>query len=193
MDTFLQDVRYAIRTLARSRGFAFTAILTLALGIGSTTAIYSIVDAVVLRPLPYPDAERVVVPHATRPKTGEQWSVAYLDFMDWRDAKLFEHVAVWQPSESDIAGDGDPQRVAAAAVTEQFFGALGVTPILGRVLQPADNALDRERVVVISNSLWRSRFGGDSGIVGKQIRMGGLVRTIVGVLPQGTEETAATE
>ncbi len=193
MDTFLQDVRYAIRTLARSRGFAFTAILTLALGIGSTTAIYSIVDAVVLRPLPFPDADRFVIPHATRPKTNEQWSVAYLDFMDWRDAKLFEHVAVWQPSESDIAGDGDPQRVTAAAVGEQFFGAVGVAPALGRVLQPADNALDRDRVIVISNALWRGRFGGDSAIIGKQIRMGGFVRTIVGVLPQGAEWPAGTE
>ena len=193
MDTFLQDVRYAIRTLARSRGFAFTAILTLAFGIGSTTAIYSIVDAVVLRPLPFPEPDRFVVPHATRPKTNEQWSVAYLDFMDWRDAKIFEHVALWQPSESDIAGDGDPQRVRAAAVTEQFFGAVGVRPVLGRVLQPADNALDRDRVIVISNALWRSRFGGDSAVVGRQIRMGGFARTIVGVLPQGGEWPAGTE
>ena len=193
MDTFLQDVRYAIRTLARSRGFAFTAILTLALGIGSTTAIYSIVDAVVLRPLPFPDADRFVIPHATRPKTNEQWSVAYLDFMDWRDAKLFEHVAVWQPSESDIAGDGDAQRVTSAVVSEQFFGAVGVRPQLGRVLQPADNALDRDRVIVISNALWHSRFGGDSAVLGKQIRLGGLVRTIVGVLPQGMEWPAGTE
>ena len=193
MDTFLQDVRYAIRTLARSRGFAFTAILTLALGIGSTTAIYSIVDAVVLRPLPFPEADRFVIPHATRPKTNEQWSVAYLDFMDWRDAKIFEHVAVWQPSESDIAGDGEPQRVRAAAVGEQFFGAVGVRAELGRVLQPADNALDRDRVIVISNALWRSRFGGDSAVIGKQIRMGGFVRTIVGVLPQGAEWPAGTD
>ena len=193
MDTLLNDIRYAIRTLARSPGFALTAILTLALGIGSTTAIYSVVDAVVLRPLPFPEPDRFVVPHATRPATGEQWSVAYLDFMDWRDAKLFEHVAVWQPSASDIAGDGDPQRVAAVAVSEQFFGAIGVRPLLGRVLQPADNALDRDRVIVISHSLWRGRFGGDSAVIGREIRMGGFVRTIVGVLPQGTEWPAGTE
>jgi putative ABC transport system permease protein len=193
MDTLFQDVRYAIRTLARSRGFALTAILTLALGIGSTTAIYSIVDAVILRPLPFPDPDRFVIPHATKPKEGEQWSVAYLDFMDWRDAKIFSHVAVWQPSESDIAGEGDPERVTAAVVSEQFFGALGITPAIGRVLQPADNALDRERVIVISHPLWRERFGGDSAVIGKQIRMGGLVRTIVGVLPQGTEWPAGTQ
>jgi putative ABC transport system permease protein len=193
MDTLLQDVRYAIRTLARSRGFAFTAILTLALGIGATTAIYSIVDAVMLRPLPFPSPERVVVPHAMNLKTGDQWSVTYLDFIDWRDAKVFEHVAVWQPSESDIAGDGDPQRVTSAVVSEQFFGALGVAPALGRVLQPADNALDRERVIVISNALWGGRFGSDSGVIGRKIRLGGLERTIVGILPQGAEWPVGTE
>ena len=193
MESLLQDARYALRTLARSRGFALTAILTLALGIGSTTAIYSIVDAVILRPLPFPQADRVVVPHATRPKTNEQWSITYLDFKDWRDAKLFEHVAVWQPAEQDIAGDGDPQRVRTVAATGGFFGALGVSPVIGRVLQPADNAIDRERVIVISNSLWRARFGGDSAVLGKQIRMGGFVRTIVGVLPQGAEWPAGTE
>src|SRR5688500_10843320 len=193
MESLIQDTRYALRTLARSRGFALTAILTLALGIGSTTAIYSIVDAVVLRPLPFPDADRVVVPHATRPATGEQWSIAYLDFKDWRDGKLFEHVAVWQQSDQDIAGEGDPQRVRTVGVSEQFFGALGVRPVIGRVLQPADNAIDRERVIVISDALWHSRFGADSAVIGREIRMGGFPRRIVGVLPRGAEWPAGTE
>ncbi len=193
MDTLLQDLRYAGRTLLRARGFAAIAIVTLALGIGGTTAIFSIVDAVLLRPLPFPNAERLVVPRSVNLKTGDDWSIAYADFLDWRDQKFFQHVAVFQQVEMDLASDGDPDRVDVAAVSGDFFAALGVQAALGRVLQPTDNPVDAERVVVISDAVWRSRFAADSGAIGKQVRMNGFPRTIVGVLPRGTEWPRATQ
>jgi putative ABC transport system permease protein len=187
MDTLLQDLRYGARTLARARGFAGVAVLTLALGIGGTTAIYSIVDAIVLNPLPYPDAERLVVPRSLDLKTGDDWSVTHADFVDWRDAGVFEQVAVYQNSEMDLAGGGDPTRVNVTGVTAQFFATLGIGATRGRLLNAGDNALDGDNVVVLSDGIWRSHFGADSAIVGKTIRMNGLVRTVVGVLPPRVE------
>jgi predicted permease len=193
MDTFIQDLTYAARTLARARGFAALAILTLALGIGGTTAIYSVVDAVLLEPLPFPEAGRLVVPRSLDRATGDDWALAYADFLDWREAGIFQHVAVFQRTEMDLAGHGDPMRVAVTNVSEEFFDALGVSARLGRTLQPGDNALDRASVVVLTDALWRSRFGADPAIVGKVIRMNGLERTIVGVLSPGVEWPTATD
>src|SRR5687767_68844 len=187
MDTLLQDLRYAGRMLLRARGFAAIAIVTLALGIGGTTSIYSVVDAVMLRPLPFPDAERIVVPRTVSLKTGDEGSVAYADFLEWRDQRFFQHVAIYQQIDMDLAGGSDPDRVSVAAVTGEFFAALGVRPLLGRVLQPGDNALDAPRVIVISEGLWRSRFGGDSAVIGREVRMNSVPRVVVGVLPKGTE------
>ena len=193
MDTFIQDLKYAARTLARARGFATLAILTLALGIGGTTAIHSVVDAVLLEPLPFPDAGRLVVPRSLDRATGDDWALAHADFLDWRDAGIFQHVAVFQRTEMDLAGQGDPMRVAVTNVSEQFFDALGTPASLGRTLQPGDNALDRASVVVLTDALWRSRFGADPDIVGTVIRMNGLERTIVGVLPAGIAWPSDTE
>ena len=187
MDTLLHDLRYAGRTLLRARGFAAIAVITLALGIGGTTAIYSVVDAVMLRPLPFPEAERLVVPRSVNLKTGDDWSISYADFVDWRNEGFFEHVAIYQGSNLDLAGEGDPDRVSVAAVSGEFFSVLGVRPLMGRVLQPGDNALDAPRVIVISEEIWRSRFGGDSAVIGREVRMNGFPRVIVGVLPRGTE------
>jgi putative ABC transport system permease protein len=185
MDTLLQDLKYAARTLRRARGFTAIAILTLALGIGGTTAIYSVVDAVLLQPLPFPDAERIVVPRSVNMRTGDQWSIAYADFVDWRNGKVFEHVAAYGTSEMDLAGDASPTRVNVTSVSDQYFGALGIGASVGRLLQPADYALERDPVVVISGELWKDHFSGDSAVIGRTIRLNGLLRTIVGVLPEG--------
>ena len=187
MDTLIHDLRYAGRTLLRARGFTAVAVITLALGIGGTTAIYSVVDAVMLRPLPFPEAHRIVVPRSVSLKTGEDWNITYADWMDWRKEGFFQHVALYQSIEMDLASDGVPDRVSIAAVSGDFFAVLGVRPLLGRALQPGDNALDAPRVVVISEELWRSRFGGDSAVIGREVRMNGFPRVIVGVLPYGTE------
>ena len=188
MDTLLNDLRYAGRMLLRAPGFAAIAIITLALGIGGTTAIYSVVDAVMLRPLPFPEADRLVVPRSVDLKTeDDSWSITWADYTDWRDQGFFQHVAIYQALELDLASEGDPDRVSLAAVSADFFPALGVQPLLGRLLQPGDNALDAPRVIVISEEIWRSRFGGDSAVIGREVRMNGFPRIIVGVLPRGLE------
>ena len=193
MDTLLQDLRYAGRTLLRARGFAAVAIITLALGIGGTTAIYSVVDAVMLRPLPFPDAKRIVVPQSVNLKTGDDDGfISYPDFVEWRDQRFFEHVALYRQFDMDLASEGEPERVSVIAATGEFFAVLGLRPALGRVLQPGDNALDAPRVIVISEDLWRSRFGGDSAVIGKEVRMNGLPRVVVGVLPHGTQWPQST-
>src|SRR5687768_14071301 len=136
MDTLLKDLHYAVRTFLRARGFAAIAIITLALGIGGTTAIYSVVDAVMLRPFPFPEADRMVVPRSVNLKTQDDWSITWADFTDWRDQGFFQHVAIYQDIELDLASDGDPDRVRVAAVSAGFFPALGVRPLIGRLLQP---------------------------------------------------------
>jgi putative ABC transport system permease protein len=193
MDTLVHDLRYALRALARARGFALTAILTLGLGIGLTTAIYSVVAGVVLRALPFPEPDRFVIPRSIDLTTDDQWSVTYADYRDWLDAQVFEHVGVYQGAEADLAGSGDPLRVSFIGVSEGFFGALSVMPALGRTLQPSDNALTAPRVIVVAHSLWRSRFGGDSSVLGREVRINGLPRTIVGVLPPDSEWPAGGE
>ena len=187
MDTLLQDLRYAVRTLRRARGFAAIAILTLALGIGGTTAIYSVVDRVLLKPLPFPDPDRLVVPRSVNVATGEDWSITHADFADWRDAKVFDHVAVYAGGEMDLAGGATPTRVFVTSVSPQYFGALGIEPQVGRLLQPIDFPVDAPPVVILGHELWRSTFGADPGVIGQTVRMNGIMRTVVGVLPDGMQ------
>jgi putative ABC transport system permease protein len=194
-----KDARLAIRMLLRSPGFAFVAILTIGLGIGATTAIFSVVDAVLFRPLPWAQAEQVVVPQSMRLGTGDMMSVTYRDFLLWQKDSVFEHVALQQEAELDIthapgsgqAGDatgGDaPERVTIIFHTQDYFKALGVKPLLGRFAQPDEFVPNSNRPLVISYGLWQRRFGGLPSAVGSQIRMTGVPVTIVGVLPKGAE------
>ena len=183
----LNEITYAARSLTKSAKFSLAAALTLALGIGSTTAIFSVVRSVLLAPLPFPNAERVVVPQTTSASTNSFWSVTYADFIDWRDNHVFDKVAVYQPSEMDLAGIGDPVRIQAAAVSPQFFDALGAGAARGRVLQPVDYPVDAARAVVISDRLWRSQFGSRPDIIGTTIELNAIKRPIVGVLPPNVQ------
>ena len=187
MNVFAQEVIRSVRSLRKSVAFSAAAIATLALGIGATTAIFSVVESVLLRPLPFPDPERVVVPESFDTKTGGHSWISYADFMDWRDGHVFAQVAAYQPTSMDLAGgasgDAAPVRVAAAAVTQQFFGALGFPAARGRLLQPADFPVDAARAVVISDRLWRTQFGARADIVGLVVEVNAIKRPIVGVLP----------
>jgi putative ABC transport system permease protein len=185
MSGIAHDLVYAARSLRKSAAFTAAAVVTLALGISSTTAIFSVVQSVLLAPLPYPGADRIVVPQSRTPNTNETWSVTYADFMDWRDNKVFDKVAVLQATQMDLTGSAEPVRVQAAAVSPQFFGALGVAPAMGRVLQPVDYPVDAPRAVVISDRLWRTQFGARSDIAGLTVEISGIKRPIVGVLPAG--------
>ena len=178
------DVQYGARQLRCAPGFAAVAILTLGLGIGATTAIFSVVRGVLLRPLPYPAAERLVVPRSMDLSTGERWQVTYADYQDWRSAGVFSHVALYQPSNVNLGGEGPPERIEGTWVTEDFFATLGVAPTLGRTFRPDEFAVGSPRRAVISYGLWQRRFGGDPDIVGRPIRVTGVPAEVVGVMPR---------
>ena len=178
-----QELVQSVRSLRRSVGSSLAAVVTLALGISSTTAIFSVVHSVMLAPLPFPNADRIVAPQSRKVTTGETWSVTYADFMDWRDNHVFAQVAVYQDANMDITGSTDPVRVQAASVTPQFFAVLGVAPAAGRTLGSTDFPVDAPRAVVISDRLWRTQFGGRPDIAGLTVEISGLKRTVVGVLP----------
>lgn len=180
LDQLRQDVRYGLRTLARNPGFTTVAILTLALGIGLTTAVFSVMNAVLLRPLPYADGERLVLVRETFRGIGNA-SVGH--FHDWTEhSTVFEHTAAGQGTTFNLAGEGDPERVRGMRVTAGYFQVAHIPPAAGRYFTPEDFEADG-RVVVLSHSLWQSRFGGDQAIVGRQIRLGGESFSVIGVAP----------
>lgn len=185
MDTLIQDIRYAIRALGRTPMFTAIAVTTLAIGISATTSIFSIVDAVLLRPLPFPEASRVVVPQSRNQSTGDVWNVTYADFKDWRDQKVFDKVALFQPANMDLAGGADPLRVSVGVVTSQFFSVLGARAVHGRLFIDSDFPVSAPRAMVITSELWQRQFGGDTAVVGRMVDLNGIRRPIVGVLPAG--------
>ncbi|MGH7625589.1 MAG: ABC transporter permease, partial [Gemmatimonadaceae bacterium] len=185
MPLIVQEIVQGVRSLRRSVAFTVAAIVTLALGIGATTAIFSVVRSVILAPLPFPRSDRMVVPESRMTTTGGAWSVTYADFMDWRDQHLFAQVAAYQPVQMDLTGASEPVRIQAAAVSPQFFGALAAAPAKGRSLQPPDYATGAAYAVVISDRLWRTQFGARPDIVGATVEISAIKRTVVGVLPAG--------
>ncbi|MFL5580409.1 MAG: ADOP family duplicated permease [Gemmatimonadaceae bacterium] len=184
---FVQDARLALRTLRRSPAFALVATLTLALGIGATTAIFSVVEAALLRPYPYPEPDRLVVPQSYRRGAPDRWYVTYMDFRLWRQAGVFDKVALVQTSDLDLTGEGAPVRATTAIHTSDFFAVLRVRPLLGRLPLPDEYRPGSNRPIVISYGLWQRHFGGAPDVIGKSVRMTGIPVTVVGVLPRGTE------
>jgi len=181
--TVASDARYAVRALARSPGFAAAAILALALGIGATAAIFSVVSAVLLRPLPYRDPERlaVILHRRTNP-------VAPANFLDWRrEAKSFERMGAAENWIPNLSGGSRPESVTAVRMSADVFRMLGVAPTLGREFGAEEEAAGRERVVVLGHRLWQRSFAGDARILGKVIHLDGEPYTVVGVMPKGFE------
>jgi putative ABC transport system permease protein len=186
-DAFLLDLRYGARLLARSPGFAAVAVLALALGIGASTAISSVIDGVLLRPLPYPDAGRLVMVSRHFARSAFPYGPLCLaDYLDWRAGnRAFEDPAAFGQRRFDLTGTGEPEQVAGAEVTAEFFSALRVRPLLGRVFGPGEDGPARQRLAVLSESLWRRRFGGDPRVVGQAVDLDGNRSTVVGVMPGG--------
>jgi putative ABC transport system permease protein len=184
VSTLLQDLRYAVRTLIREPGFTLVALVTLALGIGANTAIFSIVNAVLLRPLPYHEPDRVVLLWSHWTNWTKTW-VSEPELADYqRQAQSLEHVAGFSSTSFNLTGGGsEPMRVLAAQVQAPMFDALGAKPILGRVFTADEDRPGRERVVMLTEALWRSRFGSDPSIVGRTIELDGAAYSVVGVLP----------
>ncbi|HEX8501477.1 MAG TPA: ABC transporter permease [Pyrinomonadaceae bacterium] len=187
MKTFLQDARYGLRVLRKRPGFTAVALAVLALGVGANTAIFSVVNAVLLRPLPYPGSERVVAFDAVNPSKGvKESNMSAPDFEDWKaQARSFEALTIYTEGGSNLTGGGEPERVNAAWVGTDFFRAMGVGAARGRALLPEDEATGAADVVVISHGLWQRRFGSDPGAVGRSVEMGGRSREVVGVMPPG--------
>ena len=185
VDGLLQDLRYAMRSLRRQPSFTITAVLALALGIGGTTAVLATLDAVLLRPMPFPHADRLFVPVGQNLSRGiPRATVCFADAQDWRrESGLFAELSIWQPFNADLTGLGDPERVQAALVDQQFFRVVDVMPAMGRTLAAADHEPGAPDVIVISHALWQRRFGGAPDVVGRQVTLGGEPREIVGVLP----------
>jgi putative ABC transport system permease protein len=184
MGTLMQDMRYGIRMLAKNPGFAFIAVLTLALGIGANTAIFSVVNAELLRPLPFRDSGRLVsVATANSRMHSSNGSTSYPDFMDWRSQNpVFEKMAAYTGATFTLTGQVNPAHLEGASVSSDTFDLLGVSPELGRTFQPGEDE-PNHHVVVISDRLWKQQFGGDPGIVGRTITLDNSGYTVVGVMP----------
>ncbi len=195
MDTILQDLRYAARTLARQPGFTVIAVFTLAIGIGANTAIYSVVDATLLRTLPYEDPARLMRVSMTVPPSPGRRAPDPADDMVWSYPKynlfrqiqpVFQDTAVYRPNTFNLTGDGEPERVLGEIVGAGYFPVLGIRAALGRIFLPEEDVTaEKDFVAVISHSLWESRYGGDPKIAGKTIALDLKSYTIVGVLPAG--------
>ena len=185
METLIQDVRYAARSLRRSPGFTLIAMLTLALGIGANTAIFSVVNGVLLRPLAYSNPDRLVMIWGHHEGIGHE-AASLPDFLDWREqGTAFEGMAAVANTRFDVTGDGEPERIEAALTTANFFHVLGVTPALGRAFNPDEETSGRDRVVVLSHGFWERRFGSRADVVGRTITLSGLPYTVVGIAPVG--------
>jgi predicted permease len=186
MDSLLLDIRFAWRSLAKARVTTTIAILCLALGIGANTAIFSVVRAVLLRSLPYRDPSRLVKLYETYTARGEQHvgSVAPPNYLEWRQQRrTFDDVGAYQRVNLDLGDTGDPERLLGARITPNLFDVLGATPIAGRGFQTADAEPGAASTVILSEGLWRRRFGGDPALVGSQITLSGVKRTVVGIMP----------
>lgn len=184
-ETLLQDLRYALRQLFRSPGFAATAILTLALGIGANTAIFSVVQGVVLAPLPYPQPDRLVLVQQSRPNV-QHLDISYPDFLDWqRNSRSFEQMAALTWRDYNLTGPGTSEHLKGMEVSSGFFATLGVKLALGRELSASEDLPQGAPAAIISDRLWKERFASSPQALGKSVILDGADTTIVGVLPPG--------
>ena len=185
MESFVKDLRFAFRQLQKNLGSTALAVGTLALGIGATTAIVSVVDTLMLRELPYPEADRVVTIWQNNTRDGiERDDVAPGNYFDWKERnETFEAMGAADPYSMDLIGDGPPQVLVSAQVTDGFLQALGVRPIHGRLFEPEEFQQGAGRVVVISYGLWKRRFGGDPDLLGTSLNLDGTPHEVVGILP----------
>ena len=183
--SLLDDLRYSTRTLLKHPGFVFTITLILALGIGANSAIFSVVSAVLLRPLPYEDPDRIVMIWETNVNRGLDRSiVSPANFLDWRDRNhSFEQIAAWRFWFYNLSGTSEPERIHGVRASASFFPLLGVKPTLGRNFLPEEEQVGHDRVVILSHGLWQRRFGGNPDIIGQPVRIDGEPFTVVGVLP----------
>ncbi|HEV7507913.1 MAG TPA: ABC transporter permease [Thermoanaerobaculia bacterium] len=183
-DVLVQDLRYTQRTLSRAPGFAVTAILVTALGVGANTAAFSIADFVLIRPLPFKDAERLVKVWSHPPGAG-RWEVSPPNYRDWKAmSHSFEAMGSYHSIEVNLVGEGDPQRLQGSTVTADLLPMLGVRPVLGRLFTAAEERDGAAGTVLLSHGLWNTAFGGDTGVLGRRVLLDGTPRVVIGVMPK---------
>jgi putative ABC transport system permease protein len=163
----LNDLRYAVRQLSKAPGFTAVAILTLALGIGACSAIFSVVNTVLLRPLDYPEAGRIVAIRETQLPEFPEFSVSPPNYLDWeKQTKSYEYLAAYAGANVNLTGEGEPQRLVGVKATAHYFDVYGVKPVLGRMLLPEEDAQGKDHVAVLSYPFWQRVFGGGRDVVG---------------------------
>lgn len=186
MDTLWQDLRYGFRMLFRNPAFTVVAVITVALGIGANSSIFSVVNAILLRPLGYQQPERLVVLNHNYPKLDLKASVSAVGFRHYVEVnRSFETMAALTGWNVNLTGTGEPERLEGMTVTPSFFDTLGVQPVKGRVFSPDEAEEGREHVVIISDGLWRRRFGADSNLIDSTVTLNGESYTVVGIMPEG--------
>src|SRR6185503_17143168 len=183
-ETLAQDVRYGARVLLKHKAFTSVAVITLALGIGANSAIFSVVNELLLRPLPFRDPDRIVMLWEVTPEGRHQNTTSRANFRAWRDQSTnYENIAAFSDQRFTLTGDGEPEEVSGQLAVPDIFKVLGVDPILGRTLVAEDGEPGSPLVAVLSHSLWQRRFGGQSNVIGQTITLNAINFEIVGVMP----------
>jgi putative ABC transport system permease protein len=187
MDSLLKDIRYGVRSLLQRPGFTAIAVITLALGIGANTTLFSFVNGILLRPLPYRDPAQLVILDETAPKQGiKSFNVSFPNFLDWREQNhVFEDVAVYQDGNYSLVGAGEPEQIPGARISQGLFELLGVAPKLGRTITAEEDRPETNNTVLISDGLWQRRYGSAESVIGQTLTVNGRARTIIGVMPPG--------
>jgi putative ABC transport system permease protein len=185
VNELLQDLRYGVRTLRKSPGFAAVAVLTLGIGIGANTAIFSFVNGVLLKPLPYGEPERIVRV-MEKPPGGGTNGISTLNYLDWeKDNTVFQYMAAQTDRTVTLTGVNEPVQLRGSRVSPRYFDIFGIKATLGRTFAVDEGQLGKDRVAVLSHALWDSQFGGDPSVIGRSITLDGAPHTIIGVLPAG--------
>ncbi|HSC26261.1 MAG TPA: ABC transporter permease, partial [Vicinamibacterales bacterium] len=183
--SFFRDCRYALRMVLLTPGFSLIAVSTFAIGIGVNAAVFSVVNGVLLRPLPYPDSDRITMVWLDNRRQGIKEDItSYPNYLDWRDQNSsFAHLAAFTPATFSLTGSGEPERLRGAETTASFFDVMGVQPVMGRVFTAANEVDGQDGVVVLSHGLWQRRFGGAADVLGRTITMSGRPHEVIGVMP----------
>src|SRR6266446_4412761 len=192
MESLFKDIRYGVRSLLKHPGFTAVAVLTLALGIGANSAMFSTVNAVLLRPLQYPESDKIVLLEGVNPPQGiTQSNMSIPDFADWqKQNRVFEQLAGFFSGGMLLTSGDETERVRTTGVTEEFFPLFRTGAIKGRTLQADDAQKGRDQVVLLSYAMWQRRFGGDQNVVGSKVTLSGKSTTVIGVMPRGFEYPA---
>ncbi|HET6934184.1 MAG TPA: ABC transporter permease, partial [Candidatus Angelobacter sp.] len=183
LETFLQDVRYGFRSLRRAPGFTITAVLTMVLSIGAVTAVFTLVESILLRPLPYPHAEQLLTLATFMPRMHAEITSSP-DYFAWRDnSRVLTGVAAYGIDNVNFSGAGDPDQLQSASTTANFFDVLGIQPLIGRAYTPEEDRPEAPGTMVLSYSLWQERFHGDPNVIGAKVVVEGEPTTVIGVMP----------